>query len=196
MRPIKMSISVSLVFAFPAEEHAAKKVPAIRMYPGCYGGNEPCSRAMVHIGKPDRAAPASKLRARGLSRVLAISRPIESVLATKIYQFVKSDILAFFLIRSTVSVSLILQSHLRRNHERESFRRETTITHSCVLGVDDNSCSDGCTRGREGDTNRLRKTTVAVPWHDRGVDKWHRGSTWYEQFRRTGVDRPTTGALP
>lgn len=47
-----------------------------------------------------------------------------------------------------------------------------------VIGADDNSCSGGCTRGREGGTsNRLRKTTVVVVQRlDQGVDKWHRGS--------------------
>lgn len=53
MRPIKTSINVSHVFAFLDRRVLIKKALAIRMYPGCYRGNEPCSEAMVHIDKPD-----------------------------------------------------------------------------------------------------------------------------------------------
>ena len=61
--------------------------------------------------------------------------------------------------------------HTRLQGKRESpivalsfQQRAPVIAQSCVLGADDNSCFDGCNRarGREGGSNRLRKTTVVV----------------------------------
>ncbi|TGZ51882.1 hypothetical protein DBV15_10002 [Temnothorax longispinosus] len=112
MRPIKTSINVSRVFAFPAEEFLLKRS---RQYE--------CILGVIEV-----MSLTAEQWCISANLITACPSSLETTCATT-----------------------------------EDCVTEATIAQSCVLGANNNSCSGGCIRGREGGTsNRLRKTTVIV----------------------------------